>query len=241
MFQNAVMRSNRTGQYLLGIFFLMISVCAHAQSEEVIDQEGQTRYLEDQFYIGIGYNLLLDKPGGVAQRSLSYNLQTGFIKDIPLNPRRNFGVGLGVGYAVNSYYSNVIATEMDNAVLYEVMDESEFKRNKLETHAIEIPLELRWRTSTADEYKFWRIYAGAKLGYVFSGRSRLVMEDSSDGFANSDIEKLQYGLILNFGYNTWNVHAYYGLNPLLKSGTNLQTGESIDFKVLRIGVIFYIL
>lgn len=235
------MRSNRSGQYLFGVFFLMISVCAQAQSEEAIDQEGQSGYLEDQFYIGIGYNLLLDKPEEVAQRSLSYNLQTGFIKDIPLNSRRNFGIGLGVGYAVNSYYSNVIATDMDNTVLYEVMDESEFKRNKLETHAIEVPLELRWRTSTAEEYKFWRIYAGAKLGYVFSGRSRLVMDDSSDGFANSDIEKLQYGLILNFGYNTWNVHAYYGLNPLLKRGTNLQSGESIDFKVLRIGVIFYIL
>jgi hypothetical protein len=183
----------------------------------------------------------MGKPSGVVQRSLSYNLQAGFIKDIPLNPRRNFGVGLGAGYAVNSYYSNVIAMDQGNDVLYEVMDESEFKRNKLETHAIEIPLELRWRTSTAEEYKFWRIYAGAKLGYVFSGRSRLVMEDGSEGFSNKDIEQLQYGLILNFGYNTWNVHAYYGLNPILKNGTDLQSGEPIDFKVLRIGVIFYIL
>ncbi|WP_318343940.1 porin family protein [Flagellimonas baculiformis] len=223
------------------MLFLIGVTYVHAQLESVGNQEEQSRYLEDQFYIGLGYNVLLGKPSGVAQRNLSYNLQAGFIKDIPLNPRRNFGVGLGVGYAVNSYYTNVVATEQANTVLYDVMNESDFKRSKLETHAIEVPFELRWRTSTVEEYKFWRIYAGAKLGYVFSGRSRLVTEDGRDGFANKDIEQLQYGLILNFGYNTWNVHAYYGLNPLLKNGTNLQTGESIDFKVLRIGIIFYIL
>lgn len=228
-------------RYQIFISFLLIFSLGSAQEQPKDSNQVDSRYLEDQFYIGLGYNILTGKPSGVAQRSLSYNLQAGFIKDIPLNARRNFGVGLGVGYAVNSYYSNVIATDQGNDVLYEVMDESEFKRNKLETHAIEIPLELRWRTSTAEEYKFWRIYAGAKLGYVFSGRSRLVIEDGSDGFNNKDIEQLQYGLILNFGYNTWNVHAYYGLNPILKNGTDLQTGESIEFKVLRIGVIFYIL
>lgn len=223
------------------MLFLIGATYVHGQLESVNDQEEQSRYLEDQFYIGLGYNVLLGKQSGVAQRNLSYNLQAGFIKDLPLNERRNFGVGLGLGYAVNSYYTNVVAMEQTDAVLYEVMNESDFKRSKLETHALEVPFELRWRTSTADEYKFWRIYAGAKLGYVFSGRSRLVTEEGRDGFNNDDIEKFQYGLILNFGYNTWNVHAYYGLNPLLKNGTNLQTGESIDFKVLRIGIIFYIL
>lgn len=228
-------------RYQIFISFLLTFYMGSAQELPKDSSQVDSRYLEDQFYIGLGYNVLLGKQSGVAQRNLSYNLQAGFIKDIPLNPRRNFGVGLGVGYAINSYYTNVVATKQANAVLYEVMNESDFKRSKLETHALEVPFELRWRTSTADEYKFWRIYAGAKLGYVFSGRSRLVTEDGSDGFTNKDIEQLQYGLILNFGYNTWNVHAYYGLNPLLKNGTNLQTGEAIDFKVLRIGIIFYIL
>lgn len=199
-----------------------------------------SRYLEDQFYIGLGYNVLLDTPDEVGQQNLSYNLQAGFIKDIPLNQRRNFGVGLGLGYAVNSYYSNVVSSEESNTIVYQVMEGSNFNRSKFETHSIELPLELRWRTSTAEEYKFWRIYAGAKLGYVFSGRSKLVTDDGNDSFSNNDIEKLQYGLMLNFGYNTWNIHAYYALNPLLKEDATLN-GNHIDFRVLRIGLIFYIL
>lgn len=218
-----------------------LSLNINAQSEVVTEQEDFSRYLEDQFYAGFGYNVLLGKPDGVVQRNLSYNLQAGFIKDLPFNQRRNVGIGLGLGYAVNSYYSNIVVSQNAGALLYEVKDVSEFNRSKLETHAIELPFEIRWRTSTADEYKFWRIYAGAKLGYVFSGRSKLVTDEGSNGFVNDDIEKWQYGLMVNFGYNTWNIHAYYALNPLLKDGTVLDTGEAIDIRALRIGVIFYIL
>ncbi|WP_239023246.1 porin family protein [Muricauda aurantiaca] len=203
--------------------------------------KSSSRYLEDQFYVGLGYNILLNRPTNIFQRNLSYNLQLGFIKDFPLNARRNFGIGLGLGYAANSYYSNIGASEANNIITYQVLSASDFERSKFETHAIEIPFELRWRTSTIDEYKFWRIYAGAKIGYVFSGRSRVVTESGSNAFSNEDIQDFQYGLLLSFGYNTWNIHAYYALNPLLQNGTNLENGDVIDMRVLRVGIIFYIL
>lgn len=231
----------RITKYFSCITFSLFSMFGSAQSDLDNTTSGSSKYLEDQFYIGFGYNFLLEKPSDVVQRSLSYNLQTGFIKDIPFNQRRNFGIGIGLGYATNSYYSNIVASKVDNAIVYSVSNTSDFERNKLETHAIEIPLELRWRTSTADEYKFWRIYAGAKLGYVFSGSSRMVSDANTMRFSNDDIQSFQYGLQLNFGYNTWNVQAYYGLNPLLKDGTALENGEAIDIRVLRIGIIFYIL
>ncbi|MBO0322954.1 PorT family protein [Muricauda sp. CAU 1633] len=227
-------------------FFIFFIFCVFSLSQlfsQAVEEEVSvdSNYLEDQFYIGFGYNVLLNKPTDAVQRNLSFNLQAGFIKDIPLNTRRNFGIGIGLGYAVNSYYSSIVASEVGNAIAYEVRSTSDFNRSKLETHALEIPFEFRWRTSTAEDYSFWRIYAGAKLGYVFSGRSRTVTDAEKMVFSNPDIQDLQYGLILSFGYNTWNVHAYYGLNPLLKEGTSLETGESLDLKVLRIGVIFYIL
>lgn len=225
---------------LLGILFLGFLARAQEVDSTSVDPLDHN-YLEDQFYIGLGYNLLLDKPTAFSQRNLSYSLQLGLIKDIPLNPRRNFGLGVGIGYAVNSYYSNMKALDGAGAVGYRILEESEFKRSKFETHALEFPLELRWRTSTAADYKFWRIYGGAKLSYVFSGRSRMALEEGRQGFANADIEKVQYGLMLNFGYNTWNIHFYYGLNPLLKDGKRLDTGEPLELKVLRVGVIFYIL
>lgn len=220
------------------LFFIPFIVLGQEKTDSltVID----SHYLEDQFYVGVSYNVLINGPDAIDQRNLSYNLQTGFIKDIPFNAKRNFGIGIGLGYAVNAYYSNLVATQLDGAIAYNIFDDDDFNRSKLATHAIEMPFELRWRTSNAKDYKFWRIYAGAKVGYIFSGRSKLVANNGNDSFSNDDIRNFQYGLMFNFGYNTWNIHAYYGLNTLLEDEVRLN-GEAIDLSVLRIGLIFYIL
>ena len=58
--------------------------------------------------MGVTYNILLKLPDGVSQSNLSYGLQLGFVRDIPLNPQGTFAVGVGLGYGVNSYYSALL-------------------------------------------------------------------------------------------------------------------------------------
>lgn len=224
--------------YILVFVFSTISLCAQVYDED--DLEG-AKYLEDQFYIATAYNFLLDRPTDVVQRSLSYNLQAGFVKDIPINKRRNVALGIGLGYATNSYYTNIEVTENDGLIGYTITDGGDFVRSKFETHALELPFEFRWRTSTNTEYKFWRIYTGFKLAYVFARSSKLVTENNTNSFTNDDIQDLQYGVMLNFGFNTWNIHAYYALNSLLEDGVSLENGASLNMGTLRIGLIFYIL
>lgn len=226
-------------------WFLILLVgaifCAYAQEQE---QTGlpDTSYLEDQFYIGITYNFLSNKPEGVSERNLSYGIQLGFIKDMPINPQRNIAFGMGIGYAVNSYYTNLLATESGDGFVYSILDSNtDFNRNKVETHLVEMPLEFRWRTSTPADYKFWRVYTGVKLGYVLGGRSKFVSDAQNSSFFNSDLRKFHYGLTLNFGYNTFNVHAYYALNKLFEDNVTITDGTAIDVRPLRIGIIFYIL
>jgi hypothetical protein len=200
-----------------------------------------SRYFEDQFYLGITYNFLLNKPDGVSQRNLSYGLQAGFIKDIPLNHDRTVAFGIGLGYGAYSYYSNLIAEEVGNGFSYRIPTEEEnLKRNKIETHMIELPIEFRWRNSTTASYKFWRIYTGVKLGYLAGARSKAVFKDYNDSFYNREVGDFQYGLTFNFGYNTFNMHIYYALNDLF-DGATTSAGEDIKLRPLRIGLIFYIL
>ena len=222
-------------------FFLFGLLFVFSINAQVDDKGSISNYLEDQFYFGLGINFLTNRPENVVQNSLSYNLQLGFIKDIPLNRTRNFGFGLVLGYAVNSYYSNIGANNDDAQIAYALLESDAFERNKLETHAVEVPLEVRWRTSTATDYRFWRIYAGLRFAYIFAGSSKLVTEGGTTRFSNGDIRRFQYGPTLSFGYNTLNIHAYYGINSLLDENVVLDSGAAIDTRVLRIGVIFYIL
>ena len=222
------------------LFFILgftINLCAQVNTE-VED----LKYLEDQFYLGVTYNFILNKPDGVNQGNFSYGLKGGFIKDIPLNSRRNFGIGIGLGYAYNTYYTNLFVNETESGLEYIVLDSDvSYKRNKLDTHVIEMPIEFRWRTSTPSDYKFWRIYGGMKLGYVVGSRSKFVSNSAKISFSNSDVRNFRYGVMLNFGYSTVNVHAYYALSNLFNDGVTTIEGDSIEFRPLRIGIIFYIL
>ena len=228
------------------IFFLLtiaLYIPVNAQDSITKPKLIAEKYLEDQFYAVIAYNALLNKPNNVIQRNLSYSLQFGFIKDIPINLKRNFGFGLGLGYGTNSYYSNIIAENTSQNITYRLSIETDnLRRSKFETHAIEFPFEIRWRTSNAVEYKFWRIYTGIKAAYLFSRRSKFVSENANNNlsFRNDDISQWQYGLTLNFGYNTWNVHLNYSLKPLLENNP-LIDGEIIEIKPLTVGLVFYIL
>lgn len=228
-----------------GFFFITGFVCGllHAYAQETqTPQDTPARYKEDQFYVAIAYNVLLEKPTDVSQTNFSNGIQVGFIKDIPFSPKGNTALGIGIGYALNSYYSNLRASKMGGDVVYEpIAPDVSYKRNKLETHLVEMPVEFRWRTATAQTYKFWRIYTGVKFGYVFANASKYIESQDKDKFSNPDIQPFQYGLYLSLGYNTWNFYANYQLRPLFKEGTETLTGEAIQMKPLQVGLIFYIL
>jgi hypothetical protein len=177
----------------LGCLLWLVNLQSQDSTRLVLKEN--SKYLEDQFYAGLAYIVLLDRPNDVIQRNLSYGVQLGFIKDIPLNRKRNFGVGLGLGYGTNSYFSNIIAEDTEPNVSYRLAVEADaLNRTKFETHAIEFPFELRWRTSNAQDYKFWRIYAGLKAAYLFSRKSKFVSENTDNiSFQNNDISQWQYG------------------------------------------------
>ncbi len=206
----------------------------------LVAQQENERYFEDQFYAGIAYNILTERPTDVVQSSLSYHLEAGLVKDIPLNAARTFGLGLGLGYAADAYYSNIGVTQEGEQRTYFVLDNADFKRSKFQTHAVDIPFELRLRSSTADSYKFWRVHAGMRASYVFGARSVLVTDDQRSGFKNQDVRQWQVGAVLNFGYNTFNIHTYYGLTPLLDPEAQIN-GVTISSRVIRVGIVFYIL
>lgn len=231
-------------QRILFLVCCLVFMQTFSQEEDVetIQFPEDKKYFEDQFYVGLTYNVLSGKPEAMSQNSLSYGLQAGFIKDIPISLHRDIAIGVGVGYATDSYYHNLKATQTGSTISYNIISgDTNFNTNKFELHAIEFPLEFRWRTSTPATYKFWRIYAGMRFRYNFSAISKYEGDGGNVKFINDDIEDFQYGLTLSFGYNTWNIHVYYGLNDFLKNASILTTNEAITMNALRVGLLFYIL
>ena len=233
--------------YRLIILFSFLWLCEFAQGQNTMIQDTlantpDLNYREDQFYFGITYNLLNDMPKDMSQNGFSSGFHFGFIRDFPVNERRNVAFGVGLGYSVNSINQNLlIARNNQGDFQYSILDESMFSKNKMILHIVELPLEFRWRTSTPTEYNFWRIYAGIKLGYVFSSVAKFKGEPND--FREKpldDLNKLQYGLTLSAGYDQFNLHIYYALNSLFDSSAKLE-GQTLDLSLIKIGLIIYIL
>jgi hypothetical protein len=53
-------------------------------------------YREDQIYIGLTFHVMSDMPQDVTQKGFSGGFHTGFIRDFPVNRRRNVAVGLAL-------------------------------------------------------------------------------------------------------------------------------------------------
>ncbi|PKQ46859.1 porin family protein [Confluentibacter flavum] len=219
-------------------------VCSYLEAQENNTKIVDSLYKEDQFYAGVTYNLIGNKPNDLSQNGFSLGFHAGFIKDMPINKDRNIAIGIGLGYSANSFNQNLLVVKDDlGNINYSIIDESNvsFSRNKFSQHLIELPIEYRWRTSNPTDYNFWRIYAGFKIGYVFTNTAKFRGSLGEFKYNNiEDFNNFQYGLTVSMGYNTWNLYMYYALNPIFSSDAKLN-GETIDMNAIKIGLMFYVL
>ncbi|MCR9181879.1 MAG: PorT family protein [Flavobacteriaceae bacterium] len=220
--------------------FYTIAQSSMIEKSQTID----SLYREDQIYLGINVNFLNERPKGVVTESFVGGINFGFLRDMPLNKTRNVAIAAGLGYAYNNYgHSLFVGKDASGESIFSVLDSDliDYDKNRFETHEIELPLELRWRTSTHEEYKFWRIYGGVKLGYAFHFKS--VFKQDGDKFRETKIdefERLRYTAFLNFGYNTFNLQIQYTINSFFNEEAQID-GVPINMTAIKLGLMFYIL
>ena len=230
---------------LLYFVLLMPLVTCFAQEEVEESKEEKvidSLYREDQFYASITYNALANLNVNVSQSGFSTGFHLGFLRDMPINKRRNFAIALGLGLSSNSYNQNIIISRAEEGYNYDLIgDDINVSKNKFTTYLVDIPLEFRWRTSKPTVNRFWRVYPGFKFSYLLYNSSKTRSSAGNIDLSNiRDFNDLQYGLTLSVGYGDWNFHFYYALNPIFNSNAVLN-GEPISMQAMKIGLIFYIL
>lgn len=196
-------------------------------------------YQEDQFFIALNYTSLVNQ-SFLSENKIPLGFNVGFLRDFPLNSKRNFAIATGFGYGFKNYNHELLISEVNNQIIYSNLNSTNNpSKNYIRLQYIDVPLEFRWRTSTAGSHKFWRVYSGFKLSYLIKSKS-LYKDDtmSSKIVNNPDFNKLNYSAYLSLGWNTWNIHVNYGLTRLLNNPSN---SDLSNVHYLDIGLIFYIL
>lgn len=229
------------------VFLLLLCLPFYAIAQaEALKPIVDGKYREDQFYAGFSYSMLSKLPQGTRLRGLSGSLQVGFLRDFPLNKRRNIAVAGGVGLSINRYGQNLfIGRGGDSEFIYRILGKEgpvKYSSNRLGTYILELPIQFRWRASTAEKYHFWRVYAGITAGYIYRSQSVFKQPGNNVVVTNiSDLQKFRWSASLSFGYNKINFFAKYDLNDLFKQDTYTTDGSMIELRPLQFGFIFYIL
>lgn len=216
----------------------------HTADSILVGKEGpDLKYREDQLYIGVTFNFLNDLPSDSRQSGFSGGFHTGFIRDIPFNKKRNIGMGVGLGLSINSFRTNLLISQTeDGNSLFQVLkkDEFDYDVNRFSTYLVEMPIQFRWRTSSAESFRFWRIYTGLQLGYAYYFHSKFKQPGKNIQVSKPDaLNRLRYGVNFTFGYNTFNFTVYYSLNSIFDGNT--IDGDPVGLSTFKVGLMFYIL
>ena len=230
----------------IAIFFMVcIPICVVAQ-DNLLPTITDDKYREDQFYAGFSYSMLDQLPKGMRLRGLSGALQFGYLRDMPINKKRTLAIAAGVGLNFNRYGQNLfIGKDSNGDFIYRILGKEgpiKYSSNRLGTYVVELPVQFRWRASSADKYQFWRIYGGVSLGYIYRSQSTFKQAGNKVVVTNiPEIEKWRWSANLSFGYNKINFYAKYDINNLFQKDTYTTDGSLLEIKPLQFGFIFYIL
>ena len=240
-----VLHFNSLGMRVFIFLFIFFSrSLAFAQDFTNNEEKPKTKidslYREDQFYIGLTYNSFISTPNDYSKDKISIGFTGGVLRDMPINKNRTYAIAVGLGATYNNYNNNFGVFGTNQQPNYAILEGGTYSKNRFTTLTADLPIEFRWRSSTYESTKFWRIHAGFKLSYLVYDRS--VYTDDIENVtikSNADLNKLGYGVYLASGYNTFNVYIQYGLNSLFQTG---QVGtEKVQLRSLNIGLLFYIL
>jgi len=225
---------------LFYLFFCLFPFALWSQEKDNSNEYYDTNYFEDQFYIGVQYNLLSNTSSGVDNTGIPYSFGIGFIKDFPINTERNIGFGAGIGYSYDVLKPNIIIMSSGDDFTHTVGDE--FSSYDYTSHNLEFPIEFRWRTSSPTHNPFWRIYTGAS--YILNISNKTTLEGNNTTYEHQDLHTINYNnfsLYASLGFGTWNFHIKYYLKPIFKNNVRNEDNQPIEANQLKVGIMFYLL
>lgn len=220
-------------QKFFSSLFLLWVCFTSAQTKDSLN------YREDQFYVDLNFALQFNDINEFKQNGFSRSIHLGFIRDYPISTRGDKAIAVGMGYGFVRLVNNINVEQEQGQYLYDVPVVQRALRNVFSYHQLQLPVELRWRTSTLSDYAFWRVYLGYRLSYQFRGQFNPFFGRSM--FLKNQLSTWQHSLGISLGFNTWNLRFDYSFTPLLQKDIRTIDNKALRLFPVQVGVIFYLL
>jgi len=235
---------------LLFIVFALVTVTAANAQEKVKEKKkgGFMTRTGDHLMLQLTSDYWMGTPDSIDQRINGFargaNVYVMLDQRFKGAPQWSVAFGLGVGTS-NMYFKNMVVDikAKTNKLPFNVVDSVDhFKKYKVTTAFLEVPLELRFTLKPEQEMKSIKFAIGAKVGTLLSvhtkGKTLLdkngaivnnyTAKETGKGFFNST----RLAATARIGYGNFSLFGSYQFNNIFKDGV------AGDVKLVQVGLNF---
>ena len=186
----------------------------------------------DHFMIQLGYLNWVGKSDSIKTKGFPRSLNFYLMLNFPFKTDTHWSVALGPRIASdNMIFDKMTVGIADNTptvAFHDVSDTAHFKRYKLTTAFLEVPVELRYRFNPDNDKKSVKLAFGAKVGTLINAHTKGVILQNSNNQTLNDytlkqsskrfFSKQRLSVMGRVGYGSFSVFASYSITPVFKEG-----------------------
>lgn len=179
------------------------------------------------------------------QKGFSKGFNAYIMLDKPFkgNPKFSLGIGIGVASSNMSFQKmNIDVKSLGTKLPFSFADSTNhFKKYKLATSYLEVPLEFRYSSNPLESGKSFKVALGLKGGTMLGAHTKgKTLEDKNNNSINSYTAKESSKKFFNgtrfmgtarVGYGIFSIYGSYQLNSILKDAAGAQ------MRLYQIGII----
>lgn len=201
----------------------------------------------DHFLLQVSYDGWAGMPDSISshQEGFSRGFNAYFMFDRPFKGSPKYSIGIGAGISTsNITFKNMnvdLKSSSDFLPFTAVDSTNHFKKYKLATSYLEVPLEIRYTSNPDNVNKSMKAALGIKVGTLVNAHTKgKTLQDKNNKTIGSYTEKItskkyinstRFSATARVGYGIVSLFGTYQLNSVLKEGVG-----SPDMKLYQVGI-----
>ncbi len=155
-----------------------------------------SRRANEHLMIELAYNNWAAAPDTIHINGFCRTVNVYFMFDFPFKTDPRFSVGAGLGLGCDNTFFNkqelkMTALNTDNLAFTNEIDQQHYKKNKLVTTYLQIPIELRYAVDPENTNSSWKFAVGVRVGLLMSAyyKGKTLQNDVNQTIGNYTIKE----------------------------------------------------
>lgn len=186
----------------------------------------------DHFMIQFGYAGWAGKPDSVNSGGFSRSFNMYLLFDFVFKSNPRLSVAIGPGFGTDNIFFENTTIDLNNRqeIRFQRDTVTQYKKYKLQTGYLEVPVELRFAANPANMNKSFKVALGVKVGTNLEAKTKAKV-DLDENLQGGYVEKIKNRSFFNgtrvagmarIGYGNFSVFGSYTLTSMFKEGQGPQ-------------------